>query len=103
MCRGARGVPRRGHAGRPVRNRLSPPPAGARPDQTAAGIAWARDTFAALGPHLAPRSYGNYLAADDDDRVRQAYGANYDRLAAVKRRYDPDNVFHLNPNVAPAA
>ena len=75
----------------------------ARPEQTEAGIAWARDTFAALGPHLAPRSYGNYLAADDDDRVRQAYGANYDRLAAVKRRYDPDNVFHLNPNVAPAA
>jgi len=37
------------------------------------------------------------------DRVRIAYGSNYERLAALKKKYDPDNFFHLNPNIKPAA
>ena len=50
---------------------------------------------------MADRSYTNYLSADDHDRVRQAYGPNYERLVELKRRYDPDNLFRLNHNIDP--
>jgi FAD/FMN-containing dehydrogenase len=73
------------------------------PAQTDAGIAWARQTFEALSPYMADRSYTNYLSADAYDRVRQAYGANYERLLELKRRYDPANVFRLNHNIDPKA
>ncbi|HEV7527576.1 MAG TPA: FAD-binding oxidoreductase [Solirubrobacteraceae bacterium] len=72
------------------------------PDETDAGIAWARETFDALRPHMADRAYVNYLSADDDDRIRQAYGPNYDRLVELKQRYDPDNLFRLNQNISPS-
>jgi FAD/FMN-containing dehydrogenase len=71
------------------------------PAQTEAGIAWARGTFDALTPYMADRSYTNYLAADDHDRVRQAFGPNYERLLNVKRRYDPHNRFRGNQNIDP--
>jgi FAD/FMN-containing dehydrogenase len=70
------------------------------PAQTDAGIAWARDTFHALTPHLAGRAYTNYLPADDHGQLERAYGPNLDRLVELKRRYDPHNVFHLNQNIA---
>jgi hypothetical protein len=48
-------------------------------------------------------AYVNFLQAEGEARVRTAYpGATWDRLAAIKRRYDPTNLFHLNQNVAPA-
>ena len=72
------------------------------PADSDAGIAWARTTFDALAPHMADRAYTNYLPADDHDRVRQAFGVNYDRLVELKRRYDPNNLFHLNQNIDPA-
>jgi FAD/FMN-containing dehydrogenase len=71
------------------------------PAQTDTGMAWARETFDALSPYMADRSYTNYLSADDHDRVRQAYGPNYERLVELKRRYDPDNLFRLNHNIDP--
>ena len=65
-------------------------------------IAWSRETFAALSPYLASGRWLNYLGDDQaDEAVRAAYGPNYERLREVKRRYDPDNVFHLNHNVVP--
>ena len=65
-------------------------------------IAWSRDTFAALRPHFGTGRWLNYLGDDQaEDAIRAAYGPNYDRLREVKRRYDPDNVFHLNHNIAP--
>ena len=55
-----------------------------------------------LQPHFAGRRWLNYLGDDQgDDAIRAAYGPNYERLREVKRAYDPDNVFHLNHNIAP--
>ena len=71
------------------------------PADTLDNIAWARDTFEALRPHMADRRYMNYMSADDGGYVRHAYGENYERLVDIKRRYDPENVFHLNQNIAP--
>jgi FAD/FMN-containing dehydrogenase len=63
-------------------------------------IAWTRETFDAMRPHFAERRWLNYLGDDEaDEAVRAAYGPNYERLREVKRRYDPDNVFHLNHNI----
>ena len=56
-----------------------------------------------MEPYLAQRRYVNYMDADDAGDTRRAYGPNYDRLAQVKRTYDPENVFHLNQNIEPAA
>jgi FAD/FMN-containing dehydrogenase len=72
------------------------------PADTEANIAWARETFESLRPHLSERRYTNFLSADDTGSVRQEYGENYERLVALKRRYDPDNLFHLNHNLDPA-
>lgn len=72
------------------------------PTATDANISWTRETHAALAPHLAARRWLNYLGDDQaDDAVRAAYGPNYDRLREIKRRYDPENIFHLNHNIAP--
>ena len=66
--------------------------------------AWVRTFWDALVPYASGiGSYVNFMAENDEDRVRAAYGsAKYDRLAGIKARYDPDNVFHLNPNIRPA-
>ena len=72
------------------------------PADTEANIGWTRETFAAFRPHFGTGRWLNYLGDDQaDDAIRAAYGPNYDRLREVKRRYDPDNVFHLNHNIAP--
>ena len=70
------------------------------PRHDAACIAWARGLFDALAPHAAGSVYVNFMPADEADRVRGAYGGNYERLAIVKKRYDPDNLFRLNQNIA---
>jgi len=72
------------------------------PAETDANVAWTRETYAALEPFFASRRYVNYLDDDDSGGVRAAYGSNYDRLVELKRRYDPDNVFHHNQNIDPA-
>ena len=69
---------------------------------TESNIAWARETFERLRPHLTDRRYTNFLSADDAGFVRQGYGVNYERLVRVKRDYDPDNLFRLNHNIDPA-
>jgi FAD/FMN-containing dehydrogenase len=71
------------------------------PGEDAARIAWARDFFAATEPHSTGGVYVNFLGTEGEERVRAAYGANYERLGQVKRRYDPDNVFRVNQNIAP--
>ena len=70
------------------------------PAETDANIDWTRETFAAMRPHFGTGRWLNYLGDDQaNDAVRAAYGANYERLREVKRRYDPANVFHLNHNI----
>jgi FAD/FMN-containing dehydrogenase len=68
-----------------------------------ANVAWTRDLFGAMEPFLVDRRYLNYFSEDDvgEDPVRAAYGPNYERLAELKKEYDPDNVFRLNANVVP--
>ena len=64
---------------------------------------WVREFWDAVRPSArSDAGYVNFLADEDDARVRASYGANYDRLAAVKSIWDPDNVFHHNANVRPA-
>jgi FAD/FMN-containing dehydrogenase len=69
-------------------------------------IAWARDYWAALHPYSAGGAYVNMMMDEADegaDRVRASYRDNYDRLAAIKARYDPANLFRVNQNIRPAA
>ena len=66
-------------------------------------VAWSRDFFKASAPFASGGAYVNFMTADEEDRVRAAYGANYGRLARVKRQYDPNNVFRVNQNIKPAA
>jgi FAD/FMN-containing dehydrogenase len=62
---------------------------------------WARGLWTALQPHH-QNVYVNFLMEEGEDRIRQAYGATmYDRLKALKRKYDPENVFRLNQNIPP--
>jgi len=72
------------------------------PATTDANIGWTRDTYAELEPHFVNRRYVNYLS-EDDAHVGNVFGPNYERLAAVKRQYDPENVFRVNHNIEPAA
>ncbi|HEU5420979.1 MAG TPA: FAD-binding oxidoreductase [Streptosporangiaceae bacterium] len=63
---------------------------------------WARDYWEELHPTSAGGAYVNFLMEEGQDRVRASYRGNYDRLAQVKARYDPNNVFHVNQNIEPA-
>jgi FAD/FMN-containing dehydrogenase len=63
---------------------------------------WARDYHDAMHPYGAGGAYVNMMMDEGEDRVRAAYRENYDRLAAVKAKYDPDNFFHVNQNIKPA-
>ncbi len=62
-------------------------------------IAWTQGLFAAMRPFLEAGVYMNNLGDEGRDRVRDAYGANYRRLAGIKANYDPDNLFRFNPNI----
>ena len=63
---------------------------------------WVRDYAAALRPYSAPGGYINFMDGDDLPRVAENYGENYKRLREVKAKYDPQNLFHVNQNIAPA-
>jgi FAD/FMN-containing dehydrogenase len=66
-----------------------------------ANIAWAREMYAALRPFGMGGVYVNNLGEEGEERVKAAYGENYDRLVALKRKYDPGNLFRLNQNIRP--
>jgi FAD/FMN-containing dehydrogenase len=63
--------------------------------------AWARELSETAAPFAMGSVYVNFMPEDESDRVGSAYGANYRRLAEIKRRYDPDNLFRMNQNIRP--
>jgi FAD/FMN-containing dehydrogenase len=63
------------------------------------GIAWAREFFKTSAPYASAGAYVNFMTEDEGNRVAAAYGSNYGRLLEIKKRYDPENVFHLNQNI----
>jgi FAD/FMN-containing dehydrogenase len=77
---------------------------GVDPDPANAGLIrdWTVDYFDALHPYSAGGAYVNMMMDEGQERVRASYRGNYDRLAAVKAAYDPDNAFRINQNIHPA-
>ena len=71
------------------------------PADSDANTAWVRGYYDAIAPHSEPGGYVNFLADDDAARRPASYGASYERLREVKRRYDPTNVFRRNQNIEP--
>ncbi|XKE46498.1 FAD-binding oxidoreductase [Halomonas organivorans] len=74
------------------------------PGEDRAQIAWARETFEAMAPFATGGVYVNFISGDEgESRVHEAYGeAVHARLAALKRRWDPQNVFRFNQNIPPS-
>ena len=72
------------------------------PAATDREIAWVRETFGALEPHLTGGAYSNFMGDDDAQAASVAYGTTLNRLREIKAIYDPDNVFRLNQNIEPA-
>ena len=70
-------------------------------DDEQRSIKWARELFAAAAPHATGGVYVNFMPEDETERVQGAYGSNYERLATLKGKYDPRNLFRLNQNVQP--
>jgi FAD/FMN-containing dehydrogenase len=78
--------------------------AGVDPDPANADVIreWTVDYFEALHPYSMGGSYVNFMMEEGQERVQATYGSNYARLAQVKAKYDPENVFHVNQNIKPA-
>ena len=70
-------------------------------DETSIG--WARDFFNASAGYASGTAYVNFMPGDEADRVEQAYGQNYARLAQIKAKYDPTNFFRVNQNIKPSS
>lgn len=64
-------------------------------------IAWTRNIWEAMQPFLSNKVYVNALGVEGQERIKEAYGENYQRLVALKRKYDPNNVFRMNQNILP--
>jgi hypothetical protein len=73
------------------------------PADSARNIQWTREFFEAMQPHLEGGVYVNNLGEEEEDRVKEAYGAHYERLVDLKNKYDPTNLFRLNHNIKPTA
>jgi hypothetical protein len=65
-------------------------------------IAWSKEYWRTLHPFSAGGGYVNMMMEEGQERVKAAYRDNYERLAQVKAKYDPQNLFHLNQNIKPS-
>ena len=72
------------------------------PADSQRNIQWTRDCWEAVRPFLVAGSYVNYVSDEGDTFARAAYGPNYDRLVALKNKYDPTNFFRMNHNIKPS-
>jgi FAD/FMN-containing dehydrogenase len=72
------------------------------PSDSEKNIQWTRECWSAMKPFLISSSYGNYVSDEGEAIAREAYGANYDRLVALKNKYDPTNLFRMNHNIKPS-
>ena len=64
-------------------------------------IAWTKSYYGALHPYSAGGAYVNFLMDEGEERVKTTYGDNYERLVAIKDKYDPHNLFRVNQNIRP--
>jgi hypothetical protein len=64
-------------------------------------IKWVKDYYQAVHPHSSAGGYVNFMAGDDQERIKDNYKGNYDRLVGIKKTYDPGNLFHMNQNIKP--
>ncbi len=71
------------------------------PSESEKNITWTREFLKAMQPFLEPGVYVNNLGDEGEERVRAAYGPNYERLVALKNKYDPTNFFWMNQNIKP--
>ena len=78
--------------------------AGIDPDPAKAGAltAWAKGYWEAVHPYTLGGAYVNFMMDEGVDRIKATYRENYTRLTEIKRKYDPDNFFHVNQNISPA-
>jgi FAD/FMN-containing dehydrogenase len=74
-----------------------------QPSDTSAAVQWADRFWSALRPFSSGAVYVNNLSDEGEERAKAAYGANYDRLVALKNEYDPTNFFRMNQNIKPTA
>lgn len=65
--------------------------------------AWAKEYWSALHAYSTGGAYVNFMMEEGEERIRATYGKNYDRLAKIKKRYDPTNLFRVNQNIKPAS
>ncbi len=72
------------------------------PKDNEANIEWVRDYYAATAPFSREGGYINFQSADDSDNAEKNYGATYARLADIKKKYAPDNLFRMSQNIPPA-
>ena len=99
-------LPLRGEFARPATSRLglgsTPTSSAARQHEEAQELA--KTYWEGVHPYNLGGGYVNFMSDDEGEaRVRASYGANYDRLVSVMQKYDPNNLFHLNPNITPRA
>jgi FAD/FMN-containing dehydrogenase len=71
------------------------------PAEAEKNMTWAREFWEAMRPHLTGSAYVNYLSDEGEASARASYGQNYERLVALKNKYDPTNLFRMNHNVPP--
>ena len=72
-----------------------------KPEEADASVQWVKGYWQALRAYSPRGAYVNFMADEGEDRVRESYRGNYDRLVQIKRRYDPTNLFRLNQNIKP--